>query len=203
MLDRNMAAEAKRVQWNGDLGDFLESNGVSKAEFDVQMAEKRCVLCEDSSHYLYKCPQFPHFTVFKSGRQQPLAQMQRDADQDRWCRLDKQRDVRNDVKKLTKRGLYENGDWRPRMTRIEKQIYQIAAAQTGDSRAGAASHKSTYSRWAPMTTHDALSSEVDLESEDDEEITHQLNKMSSDELSMWEQMQALQEQVNELASKNK
>lgn len=48
-----------------------------------------------------------------------------------------------------------------------------------------------------------LSSDEDLESEEDEEIAHQLNKMSSDELSMWEQVQALQDKVNELASKNK
>ena len=54
-----------------------------------------------------------------------------------------------------------------------------------------------------MTTRDALSSDDDLESEEDEEIAHQLNKMSTDELSMWEQMQALQDKVNELVSKNK
>ena len=79
----------------------------------------------------------------------------------------------------------------------------MAASQTGDSRAGAASHKGTLSRWAPMTTRDALSSDDDLESEEDEEVAHQLNKMSTDELSMWEQMQALQDKVNELVSKNK
>ena len=53
-----------------------------------------------------------------------------------------------------------------------------------------------------MTTRDALSSDDDLESEEDEEITHQLNKMSSDELNMWEQVQALQDKVDELTSKN-
>ena len=31
----------------------------------------------------------------------------------------------------------------------------------------------------------------------EEEVAHQLNKMSTDELSMWEQMQALQDKVNE------
>ena len=188
---------------DGDLGDFLESNGVSRVEFETRMAEKRCALCGDSGHYLYKCPIFPQFSAFKSGRQQPLAQMQRDSGQDRWQRFNNPRGVRNDVNKLTKRGQHANGDWRPKMKRIEKRLNQIAASQTGDSGAGAASHKRTVSRWAPMTTRDALSSDDDLESEEDEEITHQLNKMSSDELSMWEQMQALEDKVNELASKNK
>ena len=88
------------------------------------------------------------------------------------------------------------------MKKIEKQLAQLAASQTGDSRAGATSHGGTLSRWAPMTTRDALSSDDDLESEEDEEITHQLNKMSSDELNMWEQVQALQDKVDELTSKN-
>ena len=203
MLDKNMAAEAKKIQWDGDLGDFLESIGVPRAEFDTRMAEKRCAICGDNGHYLYKCPNFQHFTTFKSGRQQPLAQMQRDTGQDRWQRFNNPRGVRNDVNKLTKRGQHANGDWRPRLKRIEKQLAQMAASQTGDSRAGAASHKGTLSRWAPMTTRDALSSDDDLESEEDEEVAHQLNKMSTDELSMWEQMQALQDKVNELVSKNK
>ena len=34
-------------------------------------AEKRCALCGDSGHYLYKCPNFQQFTAFKSGRQPP------------------------------------------------------------------------------------------------------------------------------------
>ena len=202
MLDKTMAAEARKVQWDGDLGDFLESNGVPRVEFETRMAEKRCALCGDSGHYLYKCPNFQQFTAFKSGRQPPLAQMQRDKGQDRWQRFNNPRGVRNDVNNLTKRGQYANGDWRPKVKKIEKQLAQLAASQTGDSRAGAASHGHTLSRWAPMTTRDALSSDDDLESEEDGEITHQLNKMSSDELSMWEQVQALHDKVDELTSKN-